>query len=147
MTQARRGQEGGVPIEFAMGAALLLIPTALLVLTLPTWVERQTLARSAAAAVARAVAVAPSWSDGTLDAEAVLGELATGGGVGVSEIRWGVCGGGEGECRPSLERGGGVTATVTVRVPIVVLPMVGTVGGFDITATHVEPVDRYRSLR
>ena len=134
-------------MEFALATALLLIPTALLVLTLPTWVERQALARSGAEAVARAAAVAGSWSDGARDAGAIVSDLAAGSGVASADVTWELCGGADGQCRASLDRGGAITAAVTVRVPALVLPMVGPVGGFDITATHVEPVDRYRSLR
>jgi hypothetical protein len=44
-----RSREGGyVAAELALGIGLLVFPVALLVLTLPTWSERQTTARSIA---------------------------------------------------------------------------------------------------
>ncbi len=54
-----RSREGGyVAAELALGVGLLVFPVALLVLTLPTWSERQTTARSIAREVSRVVAVA-----------------------------------------------------------------------------------------
>ena len=54
----RSGERGYVAGELALGIGLLVFPVALLVLTLPTWSERQTTARSIAREVSRVVAVA-----------------------------------------------------------------------------------------
>ena len=55
MTSRRSGrasESGYVAAELALGVGLLVFPIALLVLTLPTWSERQTTARSIRGGVA-----------------------------------------------------------------------------------------------
>ncbi|MEI8001360.1 MAG: hypothetical protein WCI50_08415, partial [Actinomycetes bacterium] len=47
--RSRRAAAGGfAAIELAAGVALLLLPVTLLVVALPTWADRQTVARLAA---------------------------------------------------------------------------------------------------
>jgi hypothetical protein len=52
------------------------------------------------------------------------------------------------DCAPGqrLPRGGNVRASVTVAVPAVTLPGIGSVGAWSWTAHHSEPVDQYRSF-
>jgi hypothetical protein len=45
-----------------------------------------------------------------------------------------------------LPRGGNVRASVTIRVPAVTFPGIGSVGAWSWTAHHSEPVDQYRSF-
>src|SRR4029450_3785955 len=54
----RSDERGYVAGELAIVIGLLVFPVALLVLTLPTWSERQTTARSVARELARVIAVA-----------------------------------------------------------------------------------------
>jgi hypothetical protein len=52
------------------------------------------------------------------------------------------------DCTPGerLLRGGNVGAAVTIAVPAVALPGMGSVGAWSWTAHHSEPVDQYRSF-
>jgi hypothetical protein len=133
-----RDTRGGVPIELCLGVGLLLLPTVLLVLTLPTWVERQSLARLVAQEASRALAASASWSEGVTDATALARTVAANHSLGLGELRLSLAG--------RLERGATVSATVTVRVPASPVPGWGDVGGFDVTEAHSEVVDPYRSL-
>lgn len=139
--RASATQEGGyVAAELALGVGLLVFPVAMLVLTLPSWSERQSAARAIAREAARTVAVA-----GVCDAGAArqVGETMAAN-LGLREGDVGVvldCPSGA-----RLPRGGEVTARVTVRMPAVEIPGIVTVGAWDWTAVHVEPVDRYRSF-
>lgn len=139
----RRGagpESGYVAAELALGVGLLVFPVALLVLTLPSWAERQSAARSIAREAARVVAV-----EGTCDVAAAREVGATmagnvgvrGGGIDVAL-----------DCRSGqrLRRGGNVTASVTVHMPAVEIPGIGAVGAWSWTAHHREPVDQYRSF-
>ena len=143
MTVCRQdpSREGGyVAAELALGIGLLLFPVALLVLTLPTWSERQTTARSIAREVSRVVAVA-----GVCDREraAETGhDMARNLGLAPSDVDVQL------DCVPGgrLSRGGSVRASVTVGVPAVTLPGIGSVGAWSWTAHHSEPVDQYRSF-
>lgn len=135
----RHSDDGGsVAVELAMGVGVLLLPVAVLVLLLPTWVERQSMARLAAQEAARAVVLADSDASARTAAEEAARTIAANHGLGQDLRTVEVSGG--------LVRGGTVTATVRVRVPLTALPFAGDVGGFTVTARHREPVDRYRSF-
>lgn len=133
-----RGSESGfVATEFVLGISLLVLPVALLVLTLPGWSERQVTARVISREVARRTA-----RDGVCD-------IAAARALGVTMARnLGVPDGDlsvEVSCvdGAALAPGSDVEARVTVRMPAVELPGIGAVGAWSWTARHREPVDRY----
>jgi hypothetical protein len=133
-------ERGYVAGELALGIGLLLFPVALLVLTLPSWSERQTTARSIAREVSRAVAVA-----GVCDSAraAQTGQdMARNLGLAPADVDVRL------DCATGarLPRGGNVRASVTVAVPAVELPGIGGVGAWSWTAHHSEPIDQYRSF-
>jgi hypothetical protein len=137
----RRSREGGyVAAELALGIGLLVFPVALLVLTLPTWSERQTTARSIAREVSRVVAVAGVCDRGR--AAETGHDMARNLGLAPSDVDVQL------DCLPGgrLPRGGSVRASVTVAVPAVTFPGIGSVGAWSWTAHHSEPVDQYRSF-
>jgi len=141
MFEHRSRERGYVAGELAIGIGLLVFPVALLVLTLPTWSERQTTARSVAREVARVVAVA-----GVCERERALEtghEMASNLGLPPADLDI------ELDCAPGarLARGDRVRASVTVAVPAVDLPGIGSVGAWSWTAHHSEPIDQYRSFQ
>lgn len=133
-------ERGYVGAEVAIGIGLLIFPVALLVLTLPTWSERQTTARAIVREVARVVAIRGVCDRGQA-AETGM-EMAANLGLAAREITIAV------ECATGarLPRGGEVTAAVTVAIPAVDLPAIGGVGAWSWTARHREPIDQYRSF-
>ncbi len=132
-------ERGFIATELAMGIGLLVLPIALLVLTLPGWSERQATARIISREVARRIA-----RDGVCDRGAArsLGvTMARNLGVPADGIEVDVvCPGGA-----ALTPGADVEARVTVPMPAVEIPGVGAVGAWSWTARHREPVDRYGS--
>jgi hypothetical protein len=135
----RSDESGFVAMELAIGIGLLVLPVACLVLTLPTWSERQTTARAIAREVGRVTATA-----GTCDragATALTREMATNLGLDPGDVSVAL------DCFPGarLPRGGRVTVRVTVQVPAVAIPGIGTAGAWSWTAAHTEAVDPYRS--
>jgi hypothetical protein len=137
----RSREDGYVAAELALGVGLLVFPVALLVLTLPTWSERQTTARSIAREVSRVVAVA-----GVCDrarATDTAHDMARNLGLSPGDVDVQL------DCAPGqrLSRGGNVRASVTVAVPAVTFPGIGSVGAWSWTAHHSEPVDQYRSFQ
>jgi len=136
----RPDERGYVAGELAIGIGLLVFPVALLVLTLPTWSERQTTARSVAREVARVVAVAGVCDRGR--AIETGHDMARNLGLPSGEVDIQL------DCVPGtrLDRGGSVRASVTVVVPAVDLPGIGGVGAWSWTAHHSEPIDQYRSF-
>jgi len=136
-----RSPEGGyVAAELALGIGLLVFPVALLVLTLPTWSERQTTARSIVREVSRVVAVAGVCDRGR--AVETGNDMARNLGLSPSDVDVQL------DCAPGgrLPRGGSVRASVTIAVPAVTFPGIGSVGAWSWTAHHSEPVDQYRSV-
>jgi hypothetical protein len=140
MSRRARGERGYVAAELALGIGLLVFPVAMLVLTLPTWSERQSAARAIAREAARTVAI-----DGECDIDAarrVASTMAENTGLrgGAVEIAL--------DCPVGqrLPRGGEVTASVTIGIPAVDIPGIAEVGAWSWTAHHSEPVDQYRSF-
>ena len=133
------GERGFVATELAVGIGVLVLPIACLVLTLPTWSERQTTARTIAREVGRSTALAGRCDRSA--AEAMTREMATNLGLDPGDVTVSL------DCvgNARLPRGGTVTARVTVRVPAVAIPGIGSVGAWSWTAAHTEIVDPYRS--
>jgi hypothetical protein len=125
-------------MELALTVTMWLFPIAILVVSLPTWVERQSLARLASSEAAREVVLAGSWDAGAGDAEAMVAQLARNHDVPPEDLDLDLGG--------SLERGQAVTATVTVTVPALVLPLITSVPEFTLTSVSTEAVDQYRSF-
>ncbi len=139
MTRRPLGEDRGSAslVEFPYGA-LLIFAVALIVLTLPTWLERHAAARAAADDAARAVVLADNWDQGAAQAEAIVAQVAANYDLDPNDLSL--------ELSGSFQRGGTVTATITVTMPVTRLPLVGPVGGFSRSLSHTEVVDRYRSL-
>lgn len=130
-------QRGFVAAELALGIGLLLFPVAMLVITMPTWSERQSVARAVAREVARSVVVDGTCNDAL--AEDIADEMAANLGVHVTNVML--------DCWPGrLPRGGRVTAAVTVALPAVAIPGIGASDAWHWTARHTQPVDPYRSF-
>ena len=134
-----RGERGFVAIELAAGAALLVFPVALLVASLPGWFDRQSVARQVARDAARAVVL-----DGSCRAEVAsdaADRIAIGAGLDPRELHIDL------DCvdGAALERDDAVTARVTIEMPAVSVPLIGSVGAGRWTTAHAEPVDPYGS--
>jgi cytochrome c-type biogenesis protein CcmH/NrfG len=137
----RRTERGFVAAELALGVVALMLPVAVVVLTLPRWSERQVTARVITREVARRAA-----RDGICDQAAARGlgvAMARNLGVAPDEVTVQL------ECADHaiLAPGTDVVAKVTVLIPAVQLPGVGAVGAWSWTASHREPVDRYAAAR
>jgi hypothetical protein len=140
MTRDRRAWRAGassgfVAVELAAAIALLLVPTLLLVATLPTWFER----RHAAVVAAReaALVAAETWpGDGRVTAEDAARLVARDHGIDDSQLHVWV--------RPPLERGNTAVATVTVEMPVVAALGL-RLGGFAWTVESERRIDDHRS--
>lgn len=149
-------QRGAASLELALGFALILVPCLLLALSFGPWLERRSFVRLAAAETARAVIVADG---GEAVVVARLAEMAANNGIDPAAVLVSLCGGTPApvagplasSCGP-LVRGGRVTASVAVEVPVLRLPFRRAagdwveIGGILLEATHTEAVDLYRSL-
>ena len=139
MRATRARDRGFVAIELAAGVALLVFPVAMLVASLPGWFDRQSLARQAARDAARAVVLDGACRGDVAEGAAV--RIVRGGGVDPGDVRVALdCPAGS-----ELARDSTVTARVTIDMPAVTVPLIGTVGGWRWTTGHAEPVDPYGS--
>jgi len=132
----RSDEAGAVVIEWVLAVGLLLLPM-LGLFSFPAWVERQNMARLAAQEASRAVAVASDTDSGTARGNQLVDEIARNHGVDPATVSVSY----EGQTTP----GGTVSATVTVQMPALNLPGLGTVGSVAYSARHQELVDMYRS--
>lgn len=137
MDPRREPERGFVVVELVAGIACLVLPVALLVLALPSWAERQSVARVVAREVGRTVA-----RDGRCsvdDAQRLALVIADNHGVPARDVSVALgCGAGS-----ALPAGGEVTVAVTVHEPGLHVPGIGSVGAWSFTARHREPVDPY----
>lgn len=132
-----RDERGMAVLEWPLAVFIILVPIAAMVTLLPTWSERQTVARDAAGTAAR-VAVLESDAEQAITAgEQAARRAATNFGIDPEDltVTW----------TGDLDRGSAVTATVTVRMPVAVLPGLGSVGAWSWSSSHTERVDDYRS--
>lgn len=133
-----RRQDGLAAIELSLGICLFLLPVAMIVFTLPTWPERQNLARAAAEEAALLAVSATNPTDGYLAGEIAVERTAINHGLDPTDltITW------DGQwCR-----GCEITAHVQVRIPAITIPMITTIAETSWTASHTERLDDYRSL-
>jgi hypothetical protein len=132
-----RSERGFVAVEFALAIGVLLLPVLLLVAAMPSWVERQH-AATVAARDAAAVAVGAFPADGSAAARDAAIETAGSYGIAPADVAVAFT-------RNDLRRGGIVSVQVTVRMPAMVVPGVGTVGGFRWSVVQSRRIDDYRS--
>jgi hypothetical protein len=133
-----RGDGGAAAIEMPLAIGLLLLPIAMVVMLVPQWPERQTVARAAAKEAATLYATAPDEASGAALAQSSVAQAAANHGLPAGAMT--VALGGE-WCRACS-----VTATVTVEVPAINVPFAGTVGSFTYSSTSTARIDDYRSL-
>lgn len=131
--------DGFVATELALGVAVLLVPVAALVLTLPTWSQRQTTGRAIAREVGRAVA-----REGFCDVSLAAGLtdlMSANLGLPRPDVAVHLA------CAPNaaLAPGSHLEVSVDVRMPAVHIPGFGDVGAWSWTARNRQPVDAYGS--
>lgn len=150
-----RGQDGFVAAEFVLATGVLLVPMIILALSLPVWIERMSLARVAAQEAARAVALASDTGSGGRLGTGLVMQVARNHDVAAEDVS--VCFSVHNfeDAAPrgctgltAIRRGAGITAAVTIRLPVIALPFLaksfGTLPPY--TARHTERVDLYRSF-
>jgi hypothetical protein len=136
----RRGlRDGGsAAVEMPLAVGLLLLPIAMIVMVVPQWPERQTIARAAAKDAATIYVSASDPANGEALARASVSEAAANYGLPPGTLTLTLDGG---WCRACT-----VTAAVTVAIPAVELPLLGPLASLTYTATSSARIDDYRSI-
>lgn len=128
-------QRGAAAIEVGLVMAFVLIPVMMLLLVVPTWIERQTAGRDAASEAARAIVL----SGGDVGAaQSVVATVERGyelppGTISLSSVS-------------TLAAGEQFTVIVTVSQPAIALPGLGQLAGWSYEAQHVEFFGTYAEL-
>ena len=134
--QDDRGISGALDMTLAIG--LIMFPIVILVASLPQWIEVRSMAELAAQEAARSVVLAADQTSGEAAGDAAARRIADNHGIDGSSISVTFTG--------TLDWGDEITATVTVPLPVLAVPLIGTFAATDYTAQHVERVDDYRSF-
>lgn len=149
-----RGDERGVaPVELALAVGMLLIPMAILVLSIAPWIERQSMARVAAGEAARVLVLSSGSEPDHERAVDVAVRVAANHGVSAGDIRVVFCApdgashevGAASRCGP-LARGSLVAVEVQVVVPAATVPGIGSFGEATVSSRVTEQVDLFRSF-
>lgn len=125
-------------MELTLGLCVLVLPLVMLVSTLPTWLERESVTRAIAREAARSYVLASDPAAGVQAAGTIAERIAANHGLASQSFRLNIVG--------DLNWGSQVTVTVRTLVPLLWVPGIGHVGGFTISAHHREVVDPYRSF-
>jgi Flp pilus assembly protein TadG len=130
-------ERGTTPVELALGVMLLVVPVAILVLSVAPVFEHRNFVRRAAAEAARTMVL--TTGDPEAEALAVVDAQAQSMGIDPANVTVVLCGG----AACVVDRGAVVTVDVTVTVEEVssFLP----IGTITVHAVHSEQVDTYRS--
>lgn len=130
-------ERGATPVELALGVMLLVVPVAVVVLSIAPVFEHRNFARRAAAEAARTMVL--SAGDPSAEALAVIEAQARSMGIDPGDVTVLLCGGAE--C--AVDRGSVVTVEVTVLVEE--LSSFLPIGTITVQAVHSEQVDLFRS--
>ena len=130
-------ERGASPVELALGVMLLVVPVAIVVLSIAPVFEHRNFVRRAAAEAARTMVLTDG--DPSAEALAVVEAQAISMGIDLDNVTVLLCGG----ATCSVDRGAVVTVDVTVLVEE--LSSFLPIGAITVHAVHAERVDMYRS--
>ncbi len=134
------GQLGIGAIDLVLATAFVIVPFAMLLLSIPIQLEYRSMAHAAAREAARACATASDPVSGLRRAEAVAARIMDERGLPPAPSTVSV------DCVSAWRPGGVVTAQVSLEVPAIRILDTWQVGSWAASAVHKESIERYRSL-
>ena len=135
-----QGEAGFIALEWVLAIAVLIIPVVLLAAGASRWPERQQGARAAAAEGARAAVLAQTHHDAITAGHAIATQVATNHGIPSEHVAITVD-------APIWEWGATVTVTVTVEMPTLEVPGIGTWHAISWSTTSAQRIEDHRSLQ
>jgi hypothetical protein len=134
---ARHDRDRGMAsAELALAIGLIMLPVTLLVLSVVQWPEREGIATGAAAEGARAAALAESPDAARSAMTARVSEVVAAAGIDPATV--------VAELSGEFVAGGHVTVSVTIELPPVEVPLLGTWAPGTHTASVTERVELHR---
>lgn len=132
-------ERGSGAVELVLSTAFILIPTALLLLSLPLMVVYRSMGDAAAREAVRACATALDPSTGQKRAERLAYRILGERGLSPEATTVTV------DCQAAWQPGGVVSASVSFRVPLINVVGVGSLGSVTIHRSFRERIEPYRS--
>ena len=130
-------EDGASPVELALGVMVLVVPVAIMVLSIAPVFEHRNFARRAAAEAARTMVL--TTGDPTSEALDLVNAQAIGMGIDPDNVTVELCGG------AGCEVARGSVVTVGVSVVVEQLSAFLPIGSITVHETHSEQVDMFRS--
>ena len=134
-----RGQGGAGAVELVLAVAFLIIPVALLLMSLPILAEYRSMGDAAAREAVRACAVASDPRSGQETSERVARQIITERGLAPEGTTIDI------DCAVAWRPGGVVTAAVVFEVPAIHIVGIGEIGSITISRSYVERIEAHRS--
>lgn len=135
----RRGEAGFIAVEWLAAMVFLLLPVVLIGAGASRWPERQQVARAAAAEAARAAVLSDTEAGAVANAQLVAAEVASNYGVAADQYTVAVD-------AAAWDWGQPVTVTVTMAMPAVDIPGIGTWSLTRWSASSTQRIEAYRGL-
>ena len=135
MTARRRRDRGSAELEMVLATGLIMLPIAVLVMLLPRWPESTSAASSTAKEAATLIAVASGPDAGIAAAQAAVDRAQAN---LDQELRL--------EVEGSWCRGCTVTVLISVRMPGIDIPGIGSAAAWWWTARSAVRIDDFRSI-
>ncbi len=137
----RRLDDGGfVALEWVLAITLLLIPAVMLGAGVSRWPEHQQLAQAAAAEAARAAVLAPTHEQALTQADLVAHQVAANYNIPDVAITVTVD-------APQWDWGAEIAVTVTVTMPTLEIPGIGTWRATNWSTTTTQHIEAHRGLQ
>jgi len=134
-----RTERGSGAVELVLTTAFILIPMAILLLSLPLMVAYRAMGDAAAREAVRACATAFDPSSGQQRAESLAHRILDERGLSPEATEVTV------DCQSAWKPGGVVSATVSFRTPLIKVVGLGSLGSVTIHRSFRERIETYRS--
>ncbi|MCP3857756.1 MAG: hypothetical protein GY698_24030 [Actinomycetia bacterium] len=139
-TTRRRSDAGFVALEWILAITLLLVPAVMLGAGVSRWPEHQQLAQAAAAEADRAAVLAPTHDQATTQANLVAHQVAANYNTPDAAIAVSVD-------APQWDWGAQIAVTVTVTMPTLEIPGIGTWRATNWSTTTTQHIEDHRGLQ
>jgi Flp pilus assembly protein TadG len=134
-----REDTGFIAVEWVVAIVFLLLPVVLIGAGVSRWPERQQVARAAAAEAARAAVLSETQAGAQANASTVAAQVAANYGVDADQFEVTVS-------TPNWDWGEPVTVTVTMAMPTLDVPGVGSWSTTRWSASSTQRIEDYRGL-
>jgi hypothetical protein len=139
LDRSRQGEAGFIALEWVLAIVFLLLPVVMLGAGVSRWPEHQQLARASAGEAARAAVLAPTHANAITQANLIANQVAADYNIPDSAITVAVD-------APEWDWGAEVTVTITVTMPTLDIPGIGTWRASNWSTSSTQRIEDHRGL-